>query len=82
MRPGTGTSGYFHSERDAAGLTRVRRELTRQLWHEWSPLWSFSDATFEANAALSTPPTSLTRSSTPTGTGTGSTAGDPAYEQE
>jgi pimeloyl-ACP methyl ester carboxylesterase len=42
---------YFHSERWRAGFTRYRRELTRQPWHEWSPRWSYSDATFEATAA-------------------------------
>jgi pimeloyl-ACP methyl ester carboxylesterase len=41
---------YFHSERGRAGLGRYRRELTRQLWREWSPRWSFADATFEATA--------------------------------
>lgn len=42
---------YFHSERGRAGLSRFRRELTRQLWDEWSPTWAVSDETFERTAA-------------------------------
>ena len=42
---------YFHSERGRAGLAQYRRELTRQLWREWSPIWAFDDATFDRTAA-------------------------------
>lgn len=41
---------YFQIERGRAGLARYRRELTRQLWSEWSPKWQFGDAAFEATA--------------------------------
>lgn len=39
---------YFQNERGRAGLQRYRRELVRQLWHEWSPHWEFDEGTFEA----------------------------------
>jgi pimeloyl-ACP methyl ester carboxylesterase len=42
---------YFHSERGRAGLTQDRRAVTRLLWQQWSPTWSFDDATFERSAA-------------------------------
>ncbi|WP_205856601.1 alpha/beta fold hydrolase [Phytoactinopolyspora endophytica] len=42
---------YFHSDRGRAGLARYRRELTRQLWTEWSPGWNIPDGAFEATAA-------------------------------
>jgi pimeloyl-ACP methyl ester carboxylesterase len=42
---------YFHGERGRAGLAKNRRELTRLLWHLWSPTWQFDDATFERSAA-------------------------------
>lgn len=41
---------YFHQERGRAGLTKYRRELTRLLWTDWSPNWTFDDATFERTA--------------------------------
>ncbi|HEY0249867.1 MAG TPA: alpha/beta hydrolase [Gryllotalpicola sp.] len=41
---------YFQNERGREGLRRNRRELARQLWHEWSPHWDFDDQTFEATA--------------------------------
>jgi pimeloyl-ACP methyl ester carboxylesterase len=37
---------YFHSERGRAGLSRYRRELTAQLWHEWAPGRAFQPAEF------------------------------------
>ena len=42
---------YFHSPRGEAGLTQYKRSLTRLLWEQWSPNWSFSEATFERSAA-------------------------------
>jgi len=42
---------YFHSERGRLGLTRYRKELCLLLWKNWSPTWTFDDATFEATAA-------------------------------
>jgi pimeloyl-ACP methyl ester carboxylesterase len=41
---------YFHSERGRAGLARYRRELTSQLWREWSPTRPIADADFERTA--------------------------------
>lgn len=42
---------YFHSERGRRGLARNRRDIARQLWRMWSPLWQFDDATFERTAS-------------------------------
>jgi pimeloyl-ACP methyl ester carboxylesterase len=42
---------YFHSERGRCGLAQNRRGIARLLWRMWSPLWAFSDATFERSAA-------------------------------
>lgn len=42
---------YFHSERGQAGLAKDRRAVTRLLWKQWSPTWSFSPETFERSAA-------------------------------
>lgn len=42
---------YFHGERGRAGLTTYRKEIGRLLWKQWSPKWSFDDATFERTAA-------------------------------
>lgn len=71
---------YFHSERGRAGLTRYRQELTRQLWHEWSPLWSFSDATFQATAVSFDSPDFVDTVIHSYRHRYGLAAGDPAYE--
>jgi pimeloyl-ACP methyl ester carboxylesterase len=42
---------YFHSERGRRGLTKNRRDIARQLWRMWSPLWAFDESTFERTAA-------------------------------
>ncbi|MEV8517643.1 alpha/beta hydrolase [Dactylosporangium sp. NPDC051484] len=42
---------YFLTERGRRGLARHRRELTRQLWSDWSPTWRFTDAEFARTAA-------------------------------
>ena len=42
---------YFHSERGRAGLEKDRRAVTRLLWKQWSPTWSFSQEEFERSAA-------------------------------
>jgi pimeloyl-ACP methyl ester carboxylesterase len=42
---------YFHSERGRRGLTKNRRDIARQLWRMWSPLWAFDEATFARTAA-------------------------------
>jgi pimeloyl-ACP methyl ester carboxylesterase len=41
---------YFHSERGRQGLTRYRRELTAQLWHEWEPGRRFDQNEFDRTA--------------------------------
>ncbi len=40
----------FQLERGRECLTQRRRELCRLLWEQWSPGWSFDDATFERTA--------------------------------
>jgi pimeloyl-ACP methyl ester carboxylesterase len=41
---------YFNTERGRLGLERMRRDICRLLWREWSPTWRFDDATFERTA--------------------------------
>ncbi|RCK68575.1 alpha/beta fold hydrolase [Desertihabitans brevis] len=41
---------YLHGERGRAGLTRYRRELALQLWHEWSPARPVRAADFDRPA--------------------------------
>ena len=41
---------YFQLERGRAGLAANRREIAKVLWRQWSPNWSFDDATFERTA--------------------------------
>ena len=40
----------FQTERGRECLARHRRELCRMLWEQWSPGWSFADATYERTA--------------------------------
>jgi pimeloyl-ACP methyl ester carboxylesterase len=40
----------FQTERGRECLTEHRRDLCRMLWREWSPGWSFDDATFARSA--------------------------------
>ena len=42
---------YFNAERGRLGLEQNRREICRLLWHDWSPGWTFDDATFDRTAA-------------------------------
>ena len=42
---------YFQVERGRAGLAANRRGITRILWQQWSPNWSFDEATLERTAA-------------------------------
>jgi len=42
---------YFHQERGRRGLEKYRRQLARVLWTQWSPNWTFDDATFERSIA-------------------------------
>jgi len=41
----------FQTERGRDCLNNNRRDLCRMLWHEWSPGWTFEDATYERSAA-------------------------------
>ena len=38
---------YFQIERGRAGLAADRRAITRTLWRQWSPNWSFDEACLE-----------------------------------
>lgn len=41
---------YLNTERGRAGLAANRRAFCKLLWHDWSPTWQFSDATFDRTA--------------------------------
>ena len=41
---------YFQSERGRRGLTADRRDIARLLWRQWSPNWTFDEATFARSA--------------------------------
>ena len=41
---------YFQIERGRAGLAADRRGVTRILWQQWSPNWSFDEACLERTA--------------------------------
>lgn len=41
---------YLHGERGQAGLHAYPREFARQLWHEFSPQWAFTDDEFAVTA--------------------------------
>ncbi|MFJ3681434.1 alpha/beta fold hydrolase [Pseudomonas sp. NPDC090208] len=41
---------YLHGDRGHAGLTANRDAFCRLLWQQWSPSWSFSEATYQASA--------------------------------
>jgi pimeloyl-ACP methyl ester carboxylesterase len=41
---------YFQIERGRAGLAADRRGITRILWQQWSPNWTFDDACLERTA--------------------------------
>jgi pimeloyl-ACP methyl ester carboxylesterase len=41
---------YFNTERGRLGLEANRREICRLLWRDWSPSYTFDDATFERTA--------------------------------
>ena len=42
---------YFATERGRAGYERNRVEFARLIWHQASPHWNFSEATFQRSAA-------------------------------
>jgi pimeloyl-ACP methyl ester carboxylesterase len=41
---------YFHGERGRVGLEKHRSELCELLWRNWSPSWSFNEATYKRTA--------------------------------
>ena len=42
---------YFQIERGRAGLAADRRSITRILWQQWSPNWTFDEACLERTSA-------------------------------
>jgi pimeloyl-ACP methyl ester carboxylesterase len=42
---------YFNTDRGRAGLAANRRPLCRLLWKLWSPMWRFTDETFNRTAS-------------------------------
>jgi pimeloyl-ACP methyl ester carboxylesterase len=42
---------YFQLERGRAGLAANRREIAKILWTQWSPNWSFDEATLDRSVA-------------------------------
>jgi pimeloyl-ACP methyl ester carboxylesterase len=71
----------LHSERSRAGLTRYRREPTRQLWAEWSPAWAVPEEAFEATAVSFDNPDFVDTVVHSYRHRYGLAAGDPAYEE-
>ena len=41
----------FQTDRGRVALTESRKEMARMLWREWSPNWSFDEATLSTTAA-------------------------------
>jgi len=41
---------YFQLERGRAGLAANRRDFAQLLWKQWSPTWTFDEATFDRTA--------------------------------
>jgi len=41
---------YMHGERGHAGLSAHREAFCRLLWEQWSPSWTFDDATYKTSA--------------------------------
>ena len=73
---------YFHSERGRAGLDRYRREISRQLWAEWSPSWAVSEDIFTETAASFDNPDFVDTVIHSYRHRYGLTAGDPRYEAD
>ena len=42
---------YFNTDQGEVGLEQNRRDVCRLLWEEWSPTWTFDDATYSLTAA-------------------------------
>jgi pimeloyl-ACP methyl ester carboxylesterase len=72
---------YFQNDRGRAGLDRYRRELTAQLWREWSPRWDFDEQTFAATAISFDNPDFVDVVVHSYRVRYALTAGDPAYDQ-
>src|SRR6202012_3260828 len=71
---------YFHTDRGIAGLTTNRAEITRLLWHLWSPNWAFDDATLQATTASFDNPDFVAVTIQSYRHRYGNAAGDPAYD--
>ncbi|WP_158932406.1 alpha/beta fold hydrolase [Acidisphaera sp. S103] len=71
---------YFHTDRGVAGLTSNRSEITRLLWHLWSPNWAFDDATLQATTASFDNPDFVAVTIQSYRHRYGNAAGDPAYD--
>ena len=71
---------YFHTDRGVAGLTTNRTEITRLLWHLWSPNWAFDDATLQATTASFENPDFVAVTIQSYRHRYGNAAGDPAYD--
>ena len=69
----------MHGERGRAGLAQHRRALCRLLWQQWSPRWTFDDATFERSAAAYDNPDFVDVATHSYRHRYGLVAGDPAY---
>jgi len=41
---------YFNTDRGEVGLQQNRHGICRLLWEEWSPTWTFDDATYDRTA--------------------------------
>jgi pimeloyl-ACP methyl ester carboxylesterase len=70
----------FQTERGREGLAAHRRDLCRLLWKQWSPRWSFDEATFERTAASFDNPDFVDVVIHSYRFGFGLAAGDPAFE--
>ena len=72
---------YLHGERGRAGLAAYREDFARQLWREWSPTWSFTEAEFAATAPSFGNPDFVDVVVHSYRHRFGLVGGDPAYEQ-
>jgi pimeloyl-ACP methyl ester carboxylesterase len=73
---------YFHNDRGRAGLAAYRRDLTRQLWREWSPGWLTPDGAFEATATSFDNPDFVDTVIHSYRHRYGLASGDPAYDED
>ncbi len=71
---------YFHTERGRAGLEANRTGIARLLWKQWSPNWTFDEATLAATAISFENPDFADVTIQSYRHRYGNAAGDPAYE--